>query len=98
MKAETYHPRKDFIANLTEEQKTMIKFLYLEKGLSMSSVSRKTNITIGVVQKFIKLEGISRNRIEAVRNYHQTKDVKTKLVASSDLDIKDLTAEHYIEG
>jgi hypothetical protein len=74
MKAETYNTRTGFVSKLTEEQKNLIKYLYLDKNLSMSKVSRQSGITLGIVQKFIKQEGFSRDRIEALKQYHRIKN------------------------
>jgi hypothetical protein len=67
MKAESYSAKSGTIATLTEEEKNLIKHLYLDKGLSMSNTSRSSSISLGIVQKFIKLEGISRDRLKAIK-------------------------------
>ena len=67
MRAESYNTKSGFIATLTKEQKDLIKHLYLDKGFCMSYTSRLSNISLGIVQKFIKIEGFSRDRHEAIK-------------------------------
>ena len=66
MKAESYNAKSGYITTLTEEQKNLLKSLYLA-GLSMSNTSRISNISLGIVQKFIKMEGLSRDRHESLK-------------------------------
>jgi predicted DNA-binding protein YlxM (UPF0122 family) len=93
-----YNERKFTVKDLTEEQKALIKHLYLEKDLSMSNVSRESGISPGVVQRFIKEVGWSKDRLKAIKQYHKTKDPKTKLVRTSELSADlNLTPQYYID-